>query len=68
MKVVNLQGLKSRERWALYFTFTALPGACILTGFGWAAAIIYELLTWYPQQRFFDHLKLADTIIPKQYR
>ena len=46
----------------MYVTFAALPGACVFTWLGLYAAVAYEILAWIPQQRLFDHLRLAETL------
>ena len=58
----HISALSGRERWALYVTFAALPGACVFTWLGLYAAVAYEILVWIPQQRLFDHLRLAETL------
>ena len=56
------QRLSSLERWLLYLVVTGLPGLtiCVVFGFGWS--LLFEAITWFPQQRFFDHLELAKTL------
>lgn len=58
----HVSALPARERWALYFTFAALPGMCVFTWFGFTAAVVYEMVVWVPQQKLFDHLQLETTL------
>lgn len=61
--------LKTRRplyRWLLYYALTSTPGVLVFFVFGFSVALLFELVTWVPQQRFFDFLGLADTLpIPK---
>ena len=54
--------LTTRERWLLYFVLTGLPGMNVMLWFGFSASMVYELVTWMPQQRLFDSLDLAKTL------
>jgi len=58
----NLRNLTAWQRWIVYFAITALPGLCVFRLFGWPGSIVYELVMWIPQQRIFDHLRLAETL------
>lgn len=54
------------QRWLLYYALAATPGALIFGLFSFKVVIVYEILAYLPQQRFFDFLKLSETIpLPK---
>ena len=58
----RLRSLSGAQRWLVYFATTGLPGFVIFRTWGWPASILYELVFWIPQQRFFDWLHLAETL------
>lgn len=57
--------LKTRKplyRWLLYYALTSAPGVLVFVMFGFFVALLFELVTWVPQQRFFDFLGLGETL------
>lgn len=56
--------LSPRDRWLLYLVLTTLPGLNIALWFGFTASVLFEILTWIPQQKLFNALQLAHTPHP----